>query len=101
MHTPGPWTINEAKCHARVARNGTEEIPFFSVENPTYSAGGGIALVHIKASVEHSEGNARLIAAAPDLLLQLKSVLACIEIAGECFGDMDGIRAAIKKAESL
>lgn len=43
-------------------------------------------------------GRARLAEAAPDLLKQLQSVLACMEITGQSLGDMDAIRAAIRKA---
>lgn len=38
------------------------------------------------------------IAAAPELLKALEGVLKCIELAGQCLGDMDAMRAAIAKA---
>jgi len=49
-------------------------------------------------SQREAVANARLIASAPDLLKQLQSVLACLEITGESVGDMDAIRAAIARA---
>ena len=65
-HTPGPWQqsigIVEVKLPGMV-----EFATFISIEADGFSAGGGICLVHEKHS-GIGQANARLIAAAPELL---------------------------------
>lgn len=87
-HTPGPWTVTKAE----VGYNFREVVaPGFGVvcEVGDWSA--------------HNEANARLIAAAPDLLAALKAAVAELDekTYGEdlCF-DHDQMRAAIAKAEA-
>lgn len=67
-HTPGPWAVKKQHVDVRFPGPNDESWQsFISVENAEFVAGGGVALVHIKAGGK-GEANARLIAAAPDLL---------------------------------
>ena len=83
-HTPGPWYIDFIKAHA----NGNRRI---MAEQCT-----PVAVVP-----EHLAADARLIAAAPDLLEALKSVIAWLDAPDEsAFSDsqLALARAAIAKA---
>lgn len=95
-HTPGPWTTKRAQLpvdgafdHAIIA-SGTVIAEAFGRS--------GVTIYH------DSEANARLIAAAPDLLAACRQALASLEWTG--IGDVPSvrtvereIRAAIAKAE--
>lgn len=88
-HTPGPWELS-----AKEGREGHRQI---------HKDGYSLALVCARASSPASgpqyfekDANARLIAAAPDLLAALKHLMRYD------FGESDGAkagRAAIAKAE--
>lgn len=98
-HTPGPWGINSAKG---VSSNHC----FFSVIPQTEPYRGSVAnvmdAVNIDGiSIAESEANARLIAAAPDLLAACKAALDFLgsDAANPDIGDV--IRAAIEKAEAV
>jgi hypothetical protein len=106
-HTPGPWTAAPGSegtwtiCHRRV----------YAV-----SANYLLARVYPTGSSEYSpdypqaEANARLIAAAPDLLDALKSARATYAAIGDTYGSMalgpletrllEIVDAALAKAES-
>ena len=109
-HTPGPWTLQPFK-----KRNG--EVVAYSVESETRSPIAGITLAgerkyyvtgdygHVN---QHSEdtANARLIAAAPDLLAACKALRIAFAAAVPPSKMMEawrpawnGARAAIAKAE--
>lgn len=91
-HTPGPWTVREWTCHAKTT---------VTVPNASYVTG-----VQVIADCE-SESDARLIAAAPDMLDALRACVGAIRAAS--LGDMAALdwlrqadaqaRAAIDKAE--
>ena len=96
-HTPGPW---------HVARQGDPDLPFAVMAGTYY-----VATPHLYVPGSSPEANARLIAAAPDLLEALKAVVYQFgpwhdEI---CPGDdtcdcgakpvHDAVNAAIRKAE--
>ena len=93
-HTPGPWTAENTKC-----MNGWLVFPLKHPDGANYAhlcGWNGGAL---------SEANARLIAAAPDLLEALLNVVCCPAFTGELFKtDKDShkawtlARAAIAKA---
>lgn len=102
QHTPGPWRIlvvyDSAECQQKV----TVCTPY------TYAKDGtGISEQHVSDCGAYTDGevyaNARLIAAAPDLLAALKGLRALI--IGECgastYECVDGEQAdaAIAKAE--
>lgn len=91
-HTPGPWTLS----------------PYSSIVGIAIS-GGGFVIAGVRGGREFSEANARLIAAAPDLLALAKQFASeCSECEGLGYHD-DGerapcpdcfdIRAVIDKAE--
>ena len=81
-HTPGPWFAKPQIVSVKFAGRPDEWTPFFSVEadwpSPTTS-GFGVCLVHQKSNSEISDANARLIAAAPDMLAALKDAQREIE----------------------
>ena len=84
-HTPGPWSWN---VRGFVGPASTEDDQSFGmicdeVAECTYSNGC-------------KEANARLIAAAPDLLEALEMALVWLDYEGKY--DVQGIRAAIAKA---
>jgi hypothetical protein len=92
-HTPGPWT--GYKC-IEPSRAWTINA---SPKNVVCGISGGAM---IDKSDEELEANARLIAAAPDLLDALRCCLAMIEGEGldELHGDLaEVVRAAIARAE--
>lgn len=99
MHTPGPWTVSE---HADDAAQG---LPAYGILH----LAGQYGQVEIIPTRTLAESDARLIAAAPDLLEAAKAMLfehpyacrtnqpACK--AGTCADHK--LRAAIAKAEGL
>ncbi len=85
QHTPGPWGNNKWNCQ----------------EHQISANGGTIALVsHSRSLVPENEAdaNARLIAAAPDLLEALKYLDGELKRRGFDFGRLK-IKEAITKAE--
>ena len=89
MHTPGPWKIG--------AREG-ENLPILD------SAGNNLALAdfaEVANNADKVEANARLIAAAPELLAALKEAHRILLAQGNTPGRLEvaGIRVAIAKAE--
>ena len=98
-HTPGPWMADGAQ----VTANGAQEI------NVAWANGYRVDLATVHA-------NARLIAAAPDLLESAKAVTSMLELfldeisvrekaegrdlqAAEGLARLEALRAAIAKAE--
>ena len=76
-HTPGPWhVINE-----------------WNVSGPEYEVANGSIMVR---DDDESAANARLIAAAPDLLKALEIALVWLDYEGKY--DVQGIRSVIAKA---
>lgn len=75
-HTPGPWTTLPEECDKPYIRvRGTVLGGRFKIANvltPVYEG------VHQREAVE-TRANARLIAAAPDLLEALQSIAECCE----------------------
>ena len=62
-HTPGPWETSR----------GAQNYPF-SIESESKT----IAFIKMQTEVRHTTANAKLIAAAPDLLEANISALACL-----------------------
>jgi hypothetical protein len=95
-HTPGPWKIFGAR-----AENGTSQ--------EIHAESKFIARVFMNGNPMEREANARLIAAAPDLLAALQKyslpidvnniALSCIEFGSEAVERELQRRAAIAKAE--
>lgn len=90
-HTPGPWEY-VAKLTASENHRG------FFVRAEKATRNGKWALADVQAGDENGrlgEANARLIAAAPDLLAALEAVLS---VADRKTDEFDAARAAIAKA---
>jgi hypothetical protein len=82
-HTPGPWTYDRSG-YSLYVNSGRELVTALSMDGKR---------------METSEANARLIAAAPELLEALKSVIAWLDAPDEsAFSDSELARAAIAKA---
>lgn len=95
-HTPGPWHvgIEPTMNTIRIRDNGMDALPIATI---FYSDGG-----KPRYQREESTANARLIAAAPDLLEACIEAHECIRTGGH-FADsnrtMERLAAAIAKAE--
>jgi len=76
-HTKGPWIVSSRYVPVTLNNNPDQRPQFDSVEVKGRDSGGGIALVHRKPG--HGNPNARLIAAAPDLLAALEKIVAQID----------------------
>jgi len=90
QHTPGPWTVTRSKMETDGAFD-------YAI-----SAEGSLVLAEAfgrdaKGGWPPAEANARLIAAAPELLAMLKVAQLWLDVDGRF--DMQGINAAIAKAE--
>lgn len=88
-HTPGPWNAVELSYNS----------------SAYYIYGSGkdkrsLAVAHIpRSTIQPMEANARLIAAAPDLLAALKLLLVCVDDEGRQREEpFVSVRAAIAKA---
>lgn len=108
-HTPGPWSYISRNIEEKA--NWCSRIPFaINYEPPRGSCVAPVADVIANPLVEicdqpHAEANARLIAAAPDLLAALKIMTAFCRLK---YGNLDELvwaeicksEAVIKKAEA-
>lgn len=65
-HTPGPWRIDPADPHHVIAADDGDWSDFWSVSTATDDCGPGMS---------RTIANARLIAAAPDLLAALDDIV--------------------------
>jgi hypothetical protein len=90
-HTPGPWTIAKSGEHIEIRGNPQTT----NMVNSDLARCGGP-----KSWLDESEveANARLIAAAPDLLAACKAVIVTLKIASEVDA-IPQLLAAIRKAE--
>jgi hypothetical protein len=88
-HTPGPWRIHENPT-------GGASVETESVSIADVKARGGVPF----PTQEHCLANARLIAAAPDLLDALNELLgfACTTPGAPAHSSMEKARTALKKA---
>lgn len=84
-HTPGPWSYWNGICSpgGRVTQDET---------------GTHIAIPTVYANAQLTDANARLIAAAPELLDALKSVLDMASSGKTNFGLLEYARSVIAKA---
>jgi hypothetical protein len=106
-HSPGPWCVGHVRpqrVHPSLGPMWEAPIHVGTKDNPgnchtIVSQGGPGALHSTQAAVE---ANARLIAAAPDLLEALRAMVKNFRSYSECRGDddvLDQALAAIAKAE--
>lgn len=93
-HTPGPWAISEGRKLRQEASCGSV---------PIKSPGNDLALCSVATYQRESgewEANARLIAAAPDLLAALKNLACPAHFGSRCLDrDYQMALAAIAKAD--
>lgn len=93
-HTPGPWT--RITCHYRDYRTVIE------IDQQTETDSRTIATLETSSTPDPvMQANARLIAAAPDLLSELKNIVASNmgHPGGVTVSALDPARATIAKAE--
>lgn len=95
-HTPGPWVLIDDDFIYRLTDSGTQ--------NRFWCQVSSVRRIHDGAAGDDEvAANARLIAAAPDLLAALKGALAALEQPKTFPVDVDvakkWMRAAIAKAE--
>lgn len=69
-HTPGPWKLSQSPV--RISKLGG--LPFKSIKN-TSSIGGKIIANAFGTTREEAQANAKLIAAAPELLEALRHLI--------------------------
>ena len=96
-HTPGPWTVGETRRYKHSGGvDGTEvAVHYGTAEN----RGNCIAFAYGHGARGDAEADARLIAAAPDLLEALKKARRYVVSSHEPVGaELDDIDAAIAKA---
>lgn len=108
-HTPGPWNV-DPDCWGDIQADGAEIATVFDSDDfgCEYLISGSIT-----ASEDEAKANARLIAAAPDLLAALSHLFDCLPVgdkgrrmfptstlhAADLNRALDIARAAISKAE--
>jgi hypothetical protein len=98
-HTPGPWTnISDPAPNGRFG--GMEPMALVS----THAGRTCIDCTGSGVDYAHDRANAILIAAAPDLLAELRNVLEWLDdgnrvLSGDCAADVARARDAIAKAE--
>ncbi|GFM89400.1 hypothetical protein PSCICO_47990 [Pseudomonas cichorii] len=88
-HTPGPWAVDESRHEGAINR-----------KDPFRHIGMVSQFLHDASSRAENEANAKLIAAAPDLLSIAERVLAKLDHPVCCVtsSDAEELRAAIAKA---
>jgi hypothetical protein len=87
-HTPGPWRVGKQWSVVADSEIGTHS----DQQNREYY-GGALVCESVR-----TEANARLIAAAPELLEALKEAVCALEVCGKDFRATEVARAAITKA---
>lgn len=99
--TPGPWTVRDRasdSVRTQIEHGVSLEDWRYAIDvpRPPFAFGGIGALVCSREA--DAEANARLIAAAPDLLSALLWVSEHAYAGGKSFADLPIVRAAIAKA---
>lgn len=109
-HTPGPWeACHDGKCKCRQVWSIPGDCPVFTANDKGekvlvglihHEWGDDLDLIYGEIPAEQQEANARLIAAAPDLLEACKLVLENIAPKYSSYHIcVEKLRAAISKAE--
>ena len=97
-HTPGPWRVIKGKPRAICNAAGNKYIAKALLGGTDHPS------PRFLLDEAQAEANARLIAAAPEMLDALKQALLYIEgdeaAHGRQFGDGNAVRAALAKAEA-
>lgn len=75
QHTPGPWMVSEIISNRAIFKeDSTGNLRMVKEELDLCIEGDGLILLTIDSRPPEAQANARLIAAAPDLLAALESV---------------------------
>lgn len=93
-HTPGPWVIGSWGIHT------PHLIKAFDILIEDANEDAGIAHVQRRYTKEQTEANARLVAAAPEMLESLIEVYKAI-YTGETYIDDDRMQNIIEKATGM
>lgn len=100
-HTPGPWFVERMYEASRTIAMMRD----FKGPNVALAVHGPQNWIHAAGAAEQIEANARLIAAAPELLIALKETLDYWDSTGfstcepDCDCLVESVRDAIHKAE--
>lgn len=93
-HTPGPWHVVVGDNYSVKSEHTPNKYPH---RFPGDDLGPIIALIGNR-SADFGQSDARLIAAAPELLAALVDLVESVQIADPGVYDIDGAIAAIRKA---
>lgn len=85
-HTPGPWEWSEDRRF--LSQSGSEDEPF-----------GSLAILIVNNLGVPAEADARLVAAAPELLTRLEQLLAAVERGDIQVRHVTRAREAVAKAK--
>lgn len=107
QHTPGPWTCHDG--YRRINSRGSLVVSVGDCPNQEYYSGRyAVEAPHLTAVNENElEANARLIAAAPDMLAELEELLMfarSVRPGGrilESDPDLDAVESLIARARGL
>lgn len=92
-HTKGEWTITKATTYNGIPDSVLE----IGTEKQIIATIHGAEHTHTAVNVKQAEANAKLIAAAPELLEALKNAIYIIETQAGGFG-VEELKETIKKA---
>jgi hypothetical protein len=107
MHTPGPWTAEETTTYpsfeaAKAKRGGVKSWQVRSAEPVMF--GGTVLIERVGGKEINTKGiaerkaNARVIAAAPDMLAALQEIVELYATGGDIGQMFDVARGAVEKA---
>ncbi|WWO60456.1 hypothetical protein [Stenotrophomonas phage SOVA965] len=85
-HTPGPWEVAEedGEMFVQVVNQPASCHPMFDRYRIIHGYVGGDPTENPTADLGTPEGNARLIASSPDLVIELRQAIIQMEMAAEC-----------------
>ena len=96
-HTPGPWTA----CNEGLCKCGYVWCPDYPVAKVTRGEWGDLGMPYGEVPEATAVANARLIAAAPELLFAAEQALMAFEDGYDAPKVRDDLRAAIAKAKGV
>ena len=77
-HTPGPWVVREPDADERLADIAEGRSPEDMELTEVYADDGGQQVCYVMNDTPDEAANARLIAAAPELLAVCRNLLGCL-----------------------
>ena len=106
-HTPGPWEaddpqkqVGEGRPLFEISSKDGIRRPLMEIEISAYDDFGHVTIAVVDDEISAWVANARIIAAAPDMLDELKSILSVMEGKGIAPKRQETIRQVIDKATS-